>query len=306
MNDDLLPEHADIDASLAAIRREHAKRLATVLDLDAGLTAILTPDENAGRGEPASAKSGPMASSRGGMPPSGGQAAVMIAARFRVLDLIRASAHVLDLALALASAGHLGRRRSTSCHDCGVRVQPEDLICFRCGANLPPVSGVDEDTFATARGLGRDLTLVSDLAIDLARDLAGDLAGAHAIVYDFAEALGSPRQLARDLAEALARPRDPDVARHFARELHRSLNQAVRDLVSQFDAVEVDASGADLSTLHIRDMSALEGVLWTQETTWPPSVREEIRMRSREIRPGVYQVRGGDKRDLSELIVTGR
>jgi ribosomal protein L37E len=34
---------------------------------------------------------------------------------------------------------------SLSCPDCGVKVQPEDLICFRCGANLPHVSGPDED-----------------------------------------------------------------------------------------------------------------------------------------------------------------
>jgi ribosomal protein L37E len=34
---------------------------------------------------------------------------------------------------------------SLSCPDCGVKVQPEDLICFRCGANLPRASGPDED-----------------------------------------------------------------------------------------------------------------------------------------------------------------
>ena len=34
---------------------------------------------------------------------------------------------------------------SLSCPDCGVKVQPEDLICFRCGANLPHVSGPDDD-----------------------------------------------------------------------------------------------------------------------------------------------------------------
>jgi len=34
---------------------------------------------------------------------------------------------------------------SLSCPDCNVKVQPEDLICFRCGANLPHVSGSDED-----------------------------------------------------------------------------------------------------------------------------------------------------------------
>jgi hypothetical protein len=34
---------------------------------------------------------------------------------------------------------------SLSCPDCGVKVQPEDLICFRCGANLPRASGPDDD-----------------------------------------------------------------------------------------------------------------------------------------------------------------
>jgi len=34
---------------------------------------------------------------------------------------------------------------SLSCPDCGVKVQPEDLICFRCGANLPHNLGSDDD-----------------------------------------------------------------------------------------------------------------------------------------------------------------
>lgn len=34
---------------------------------------------------------------------------------------------------------------SLTCPDCGVKVQPEDLICFRCGANLPHASGPDDD-----------------------------------------------------------------------------------------------------------------------------------------------------------------
>ncbi len=34
---------------------------------------------------------------------------------------------------------------SLSCPDCGVKVQPEDLICFRCGANLPHASGPEDD-----------------------------------------------------------------------------------------------------------------------------------------------------------------
>ena len=55
VNDDLLPEHADIDASLAAARQEHAGRLAAMLDLDAGLAAILTSDEDGGRDASAAA-----------------------------------------------------------------------------------------------------------------------------------------------------------------------------------------------------------------------------------------------------------
>ena len=34
---------------------------------------------------------------------------------------------------------------SLSCPDCGVKVQPEDLICFRCGANLPHAINSDDD-----------------------------------------------------------------------------------------------------------------------------------------------------------------
>ena len=34
---------------------------------------------------------------------------------------------------------------SLSCPDCGVKVQPEDLICFRCGANLPHAGNSDDD-----------------------------------------------------------------------------------------------------------------------------------------------------------------
>jgi FHA domain/Double zinc ribbon len=37
---------------------------------------------------------------------------------------------------------------SLTCPDCGVKVQPEDLICFRCGANLPHASGSDDDVLA--------------------------------------------------------------------------------------------------------------------------------------------------------------
>ena len=32
-----------------------------------------------------------------------------------------------------------------TCPNCGIGVQPEDLICFRCGANLPHAAFPDDD-----------------------------------------------------------------------------------------------------------------------------------------------------------------
>jgi hypothetical protein len=51
VNDDLLPGHESIHATMASARQEHIQRLATVLDLDSGLAAILTPDRDADRNE---------------------------------------------------------------------------------------------------------------------------------------------------------------------------------------------------------------------------------------------------------------
>jgi hypothetical protein len=66
--------------------------------------------------------------------------------------------------------------------------------------------------------------------------------------------------------------------------------------------VPVDASGADLSRVDIGDPGVLDGVIWTSATVWPPGAAGQVRARSQEIRPGVFQVRGGSKRDLSELV----
>ena len=49
-------------------------------------------------------------------------------------------------------------------------------------------------------------------------------------------------------------------------------------------------------------MSVLVGVVWTEETAWPPGIADQVRARSRAIRPGVYRVCGGSERDPSELV----
>lgn len=72
--------------------------------------------------------------------------------------------------------------------------------------------------------------------------------------------------------------------------------------IYQLALIEVDASGADLSRADFRDLDVLEGVIWTAETIWPPGVAGPIRDRSAEIRPGVFQVRGGSERNPSGLV----
>ena len=64
----------------------------------------------------------------------------------------------------------------------------------------------------------------------------------------------------------------------------------------------IDASGADLSGLDLADVSVLEGVVWTEETTWPPGIRGEVQAQSEVIREGVYQVRGGSEREPAGLV----
>jgi hypothetical protein len=103
-----------------------------------------------------------------------------------------------------------------------------------------------------------------------------------------------------DLAEHGA---DLDRACARADDLKRSFERQ-RTLIPRFEAVdEVDASGVDLSALDLPDMSVLEGVVWTDETAWPPGVHEQVVPLSEEIDRGVYKVRrGGSDREPSVLV----
>ncbi|WP_171064513.1 hypothetical protein [Actinomadura soli] len=179
-----------------------------------------------------------------------------------------------------------------------------------------------------ADDLARDLAHARDLARshNLARTLAHDL--------DFLLGLGGTldRTLARTLVRALVRARDLDhalarvlahnrdfdrglsLARDHSRDLALNLaldlahdldlvRDLVRDLEDSLASVEIDASGADLAELELAESSLTEvlaGVVWDEDTRWPPDLRESIAARSEEIRPGVYRVRGGTERDPHE------
>ena len=42
------------------------------------------------------------------------------------------------------------------------------------------------------------------------------------------------------------------------------------------------------------DMDALDNIVWTRQTTWPPYIADQVEVRSVEIRPGVYRVHSGN------------
>ena len=74
--------------------------------------------------------------------------------------------------------------------------------------------------------------------------------------------------------------------------LDRALAVAgAQHLARSIDAQQVDASGADLSEVRIEQLDDLSGTIWTDQTIWPPGTEDQVRTYSREIRPGVYQVR---------------
>lgn len=287
-NDDLLPEHVGIDASLAAARRQLTGRLAAMLDLDAGLAAILGPNEGADRYKSATAADPEaLASSRPALPLPAGQAAVVILMRACAIDLVRA----IDLARDLT-------RDLTRAID-------QDLI--RAIHHFPDLTRAID----LARHLTRDLMRACASGFDRDLDL-GDTLG-----LDFARADSFRRalDLHRDLADALTRANTRSLgrgrgrarARALAGDLDGQLQGALdwaEELIGLLHAGEVDASGADLSALDLADLSVLEGVVWTEGTTWPPGLRVKVLLRSHEIRPGVYRVHGGSERDPSELIIT--
>jgi len=149
---------------------------------------------------------------------------------------------------------------------------------------------------------GDDVTHSSGLARDLARvlDQARDLARILDLAHDLADNLTRNLTRTRDLARALNSAVDLVDNIHDALAHDRAL---ASDLARHLYTQRVDASGADLSDIAIEDVDVLDGVIWTDQTTWPPGIADQVRACSREIRPGVYQVvQGGNDLDRAELI----
>jgi hypothetical protein len=250
--------------------------------------------------EPAAAADpGALASSRAGLPVPGGQAATIITmrARARALACALARAHTRACALRFAVRGlgrpvpGLGRAsaidRALACDLTRALLQARDVTrdLMRARDLARDFTRASDRTLEAGHAIDLDRTV--DLADDLARDLA--LARGPGLTRDLAAARNLARGSARDRAYALA----------------RGLQEAVgwaEELVGRSHAGEIDASGANLSALDLTDISVLVGVVWTAETAWPPGIADQVRARSREIRPRVYRVCGGSERDPSELV----
>jgi hypothetical protein len=148
-----------------------------------------------------------------------------------------------------------------------------------------------------ASGLDDALGRAQDLALALGQSRAGSFRR----VPDVGGS-GFKLHRTRDLIEVLAGEIN-DVGIRLGKLAEALTSCAGSIPLDQLAAVQVDASGADLSEVDLPDLDVLDGVIWTPETTWPPGVAHGVRSRSREIRPGVYQVCSGSERDPSKLAI---
>ena len=156
----------------------------------------------------------------------------------------------------------------------------------------------------------RDIVGAGGLSLDHARasDLAGMLTRASALAASLdrallARALAHNRDLARSLTGAIAslRPSAIDISRDLASMLpglFDSASNTVGDIANDIDDIPIDVSGMDLSHLGLRQyLDILDGVVWSDDTRWPPGGASLVATRSEEIRPGIYQVGGDSEQD---------
>ncbi len=273
--------------------------------------------ENDGRGS---------AATRIAVPLPSGRAAAIIAMRTCALDLT----HALEPRVTLNLSRGLGHNLV---RDLVLGVaRARDLDGDHFDDTLVRDLGLVHDS---VRALALDLDRIFDLgrALDQALNLDQALDRALGLVRDHVRALDRARgrvldldrALALDLDRALDRARErvvdhvrtAELVHYFGRDLARAhdlgsdLDGQLRaagdcaiEVVVLLHRVAVDVSGTDLSGLALTDISVLEDVVWTEETIWPPGVRDQVRLRSREIRAGVYQVCGGSERKSAELVTT--
>ncbi|WP_165969240.1 hypothetical protein [Actinomadura sp. KC06] len=187
--------------------------------------------------------------------------------------------------------------------DCGIELV-HDLVLALARDFDPAHVDVIAHAHARVRAFGHTLDLGRTLGHALVRDVALylDLDHVRDHFHDLDRALGLDLGLARGPAQARDFVRVHIRVHALAFALDAALSGA-RFLEDFLVRVEIDASGADLADLELAESSLAEvlaGVVWDEDTRWPPRLRESVAARSEEIKPGVYRVRGGTERDPHE------
>ncbi|MEV4138814.1 hypothetical protein AB0J72_42450 [Dactylosporangium sp. NPDC049742] len=218
--------------------------------------------------------------------------AAVVSARRLLIALISALLHAVSSAVAAAAA----RAQAESLGRELARERDKDGRLARAFHKVR--DGVVDSTRAVAgrgaQGVADGFIRDRDRTLDRARGIAGELA----LTLATADRLDAGRDAAlrrasgraADLADVLTSPSLRNLALATARALAQTHVDKVR---TELAAVHLDASGLDLSDLGDVDpdnLAVLVGVIWNDETTWPPALAAPVRERSRQLRPGVYQV----------------
>lgn len=259
-----LSQHAAIDSYLTGARRALTAKLAAGLDLDAGLDAIL------GHGEE---------------PPSRGRRVATgpdSSAGWAIWIRQRAWNQFVDL--------DKFKRYFTADY---AALKVEQVGMREMEATMADWHGILSDKQRRAETLRR--VIRTEVGADQGLLRAALVADLGTVTDALAEAM--------NLLDSAACGLDLDsVVTSISDHIHLAARMA-RALVDRVLTLQVDASGADLSSLARIDMSLLAGVVWTDETLWPPFTDHDLlRARSADIAPGVYQVTGGNERDRSDLV----
>ena len=267
-----------LDQLLAAANSELLEHIEATTDPGHVLNAIMT---RGGRQDRPAGPGGPPASHDPGQSPAAAMISFRIHARALAIDLGRGPARMLASALADDLA-----RASRSAWALADRALANDL------ARASDLAGI----------LAGDLDDPRDLVRALVRVLADDLGG---LTYNEAVIARYVMQGLPDsaIAARLGLKRRA-IEKHLA-QIFTKMNVSRRGiadaLTDRLDALQVDASDADLSGLDIRQLDSLEGVIWTRGTAWPADVAARVEAHSEVIRPGVYQVRLGNTPDRNPL-----
>ena len=220
---------------------------------------------------------------------------------------------VLDVAFEMSAALGDNHHKSTRHHTFALLLalrrarssaSPKVLARAREGAS-PRVRDLD-----IAVRQARDIACALDSAMIRIRDLDSPIDSGKVRVLDLGVALDNAEVRVRDLdsavASAVTSASDLRPARAIAQDLDRSLDSIkalANTIPRKLDAIEVNASGANLSHLDLSNFDVLCGVIWTEDTTWPPGIENLVKNRSQPIGPGIFQVHGGSEHNPSLVTV---